>query len=104
VPKLGVILRLPALAAIGRGRAKEVAMAGQHGPKGQQPEALRSLKTAARSGSRKPDGQGYEARADTAPKPAAPERKQGAAAEILKTGAEKRPDRMREAAKKAPER
>ncbi|HEX8165368.1 MAG TPA: hypothetical protein VF601_06210 [Beijerinckiaceae bacterium] len=79
-------------------------MAKQAGPKGRQPEALRSLKAAARSGSRKPDGQGYEARGDTAPKPAAPERKQKAAAEVLKAGAEKRPDRMREAAKKAPER
>ena len=43
------------------------------GPGGRQPEALRSLKSAARSGSRKPDGQGYEARSDTAPKGAAPE-------------------------------
>ena len=59
-------------------------MAKDSGPKGQQAEALRSLKSAARSGSRKPDGQGYEARGDTAPKPAAPERKQRAAAEVLK--------------------
>ncbi|MFL5123272.1 MAG: hypothetical protein ACJ8C8_22775 [Microvirga sp.] len=79
-------------------------MAKDSGPKGQQPEALRSLKSAARSGSRKPGGQGYEARGDTAPKPAAPERKQDSAAEILKAGAEKRPDKMREAAKKAPKR
>ena len=33
-------------------------MAKDSGPKGQQPEALRSLKSAARSGSRKPAGQG----------------------------------------------
>jgi hypothetical protein len=79
-------------------------MAKDSGPKGQQPEALRSLKSAARSGSRKPAGQAYEARGDTAPTPAAPERKQKAAAEVLKAGAEKRPDKMREAAKKAPER
>ena len=79
-------------------------MAKDSGPKGQQPEALRSLKSAARSGSRKPGRQGYEARGDTAPKPAAPERKQKAAAEVPKAGAEKRPDKMREAAKKAPER
>jgi hypothetical protein len=79
-------------------------MAKQDEPKGQQPEAFRSLKSAARSGSRKPEGQGYEARSDTAPKPAAPERKQKAGAEVLKAGAEKRPDRMRAAARKAPER
>lgn len=74
------------------------------GPKGQQPEALRSLKSAARSGSRKPDGQGYEAGADTAPKAVRPEQKQKAAAEVLKAGAEKRPDKMTAAARKAPER
>jgi hypothetical protein len=79
-------------------------MAKQDAPKGRQPEALHSLKSAARSGSKKPDGQGYEARGDTAPKPAAPERKQKAAAEILKAGTEKRPGKMREGAKKAPER
>ncbi|HJW80246.1 MAG: hypothetical protein ACJ8DU_19835 [Microvirga sp.] len=79
-------------------------MAKDSGPKGQQPEALRSLKSAARSGSRKPAGQGYEARGDTAPKPAAPERKQKAAAEILDAGADKRLDKMRKAAKKAPPR
>ncbi|HEX8663436.1 MAG TPA: hypothetical protein VF744_05345 [Beijerinckiaceae bacterium] len=79
-------------------------MAKQEGPKGQQPEALRSLKAAARSGSKKPDGQGYEARGDTAPKPARPERKQKAAAGVLKAGTEKNPGKMRQAAKKAPER
>ncbi|MFL5198853.1 MAG: hypothetical protein ACJ8BE_18345, partial [Microvirga sp.] len=82
----------------------EGTMAKDSGPKGQQPEALRSLKSAARSGSRKPAGQGYEARGDTAPKPAAPERKQKAAAEILDAGADKRLDKMRKAAKKAPPR
>jgi hypothetical protein len=79
-------------------------MPKQEGPKGQQPEALRSLKSAARSGSQKPEGQGYEARGDTAPKAAQSERKQKAAAEILKAGTEKNPGKMREAAKKAPER
>lgn len=74
------------------------------GPKGQQPEALRSLKSAARSDSKKPDGQGYEARADTAPKGARPEQKQKAAAEVLEAGTEKRPDKMTAAARKAPER
>jgi hypothetical protein len=74
------------------------------GPGGRQPEALRSLKSAARSGSRKPQGQGYEARPDTAPKGAAPERKQKAAAEVLAAGVEKRPGKMTAAAKKAPER
>ena len=43
-------------------------------------------------------------RGDTAPKPAAPERKQKAAAEILDAGADKRLDKMRKAAKKAPPR
>jgi hypothetical protein len=54
--------------------------------------------------SKMPEGEGYEARGDTAPKPAAPERKQKAAAEVLKAGAEKRPDKIRGAAKKAPKR
>ena len=79
-------------------------MPKQESPKGRQPEALRSLKAAARSGSKKPAGQGYEARGDTAPKPAEPKRKQKAAAEVLKAGAEKKPGKMREAAKKAPQR
>jgi hypothetical protein len=54
--------------------------------------------------SKMPEGEGYAARGDTAPKPAAPERKQKAAAEVLKAGAEKRPDKIRGAAKKAPKR
>jgi hypothetical protein len=74
------------------------------GPKGRQPEAMRSLKSAARSGSKKPEGQGYEARSDTAPKGASPERKQKTAAEVLEAGVEKRPNKMTGAAKKAPER
>ena len=79
-------------------------MAKEDGPKGRQPEALRSLKVAARAGSKKPAGQGYEARGDTAPTPAEPKRKQKAAAEVLEAGTEKNPGKMREAAKKAPQR
>jgi|tagenome__1003787_1003787.scaffolds.fasta_scaffold20766200_2 hypothetical protein len=72
--------------------------------KGQQPEALRSLKTAARSGSQKPADQGLEAKGDTAPRPASSKQKQSAAAEILKAGVEKKPKAMEAAAKKAPSR
>jgi hypothetical protein len=72
--------------------------------KGQQPEALRSLKTAARSGSKKPDDQGLQAKGDTAPRPASPKRKQSAAAEVLKAGVAKKPKAMEAAAKKAPAR
>jgi hypothetical protein len=81
-----------------------MAKAAGKGAGGQQPEALRSLKSAARSGSKKPAGQGYEARGDTAPKPADPRAKQKAGAGVLTAGAEKRPDKMRAAAKKAPPR
>ena len=56
---------------------------------GQQPEALASLKAAARSGSKKPDDQGLQAKADTAPKPDSLEKEEAQAAEILKKGAER---------------
>jgi hypothetical protein len=72
--------------------------------KGQQPEALRSLKSATRAGSKKPREQGLEAQSDTAPIPAPPEQEQAAAAEILKAGTEKNPKAMEAAAKKAPRR
>jgi hypothetical protein len=72
--------------------------------KGQQPEALRSLKAAARSGSKKPVDQGLAAKDDTAPRPASSKQKQSAAAEVLKAGVEKSPGKMEAAAKKAPPR
>jgi len=72
--------------------------------KGQQPEALRSLKSAARSGSRKPADQGLEAKGETAPRPASPRQKQSAAADVLKAGVAKKPKAMEAAAKKAPPR
>ena len=72
--------------------------------KGQQPEALRSLRSAARAGSKKPREQGLEAQGDTAPIPASPERKQAAAAGVLKAGTEKKPNEMDAAAKKSPRR
>ena len=71
---------------------------------GQQPEALRSLKSAAKAGSRKPDDQGLEARGDTAPVSASPEQEQDAAAKVLREGVQKNPRGMEEAAKKAPRR
>jgi hypothetical protein len=58
-------------------------------PSGQQPEAEASLEAAARSGSRKPEDQGLEARPDTAPRPESSDRKQAEAAEILREGARK---------------
>jgi hypothetical protein len=72
--------------------------------KGQQPEALRSLKAAARSGSRKPADQGLQAKDDTAPPPSSSKRKQAAATEVLKAGVAKKPKAMEAAAKKAPSR
>lgn len=71
---------------------------------GQQPEALRSLKSAAKAGSQKPRDQGLEARGDTAPIPASPEQEQDAAAKVLQEGVKKNPQGMEEAAKKAPKR
>ncbi|MBM1173611.1 hypothetical protein [Microvirga arabica] len=71
---------------------------------GQQPEALRSLKSAAKAGSQKPDGQGLKARGDTAPVSASPEQEQDAAAKVLREGVKKNPRGMEEAAKKAPRR
>jgi hypothetical protein len=72
--------------------------------KGQQPEAIRSLEAAAKSGSRKPPEQGLEARGDTAPAPASSKQEQEAAAEILEARTEKDPKVMEAAAKKAPPR
>jgi hypothetical protein len=71
---------------------------------GQQPEALRSLKSAAKAGSQKPRDQGLEARRDTAPIPAPPEQEQDAAAKVLQEGVEKNSRGMEEAARKAPRR
>jgi hypothetical protein len=71
---------------------------------GQQPEALRSLKSAAKAGSRKPQDQGLEARDDTAPIPAPPEQEQDAAAKVLREGVEKNPQGMERASRKAPQR
>jgi hypothetical protein len=71
---------------------------------GQQPEALRSLKAAAKAGSRKPEDQGLEARGDTAPIPASLEQEEEAAAEVLKEGVAKNPKGMEDAAHKAPKR
>jgi hypothetical protein len=71
---------------------------------GQQPEALRSLETAAQSGSQKPGDQGLKAKADTAPRPASPERKQEAGAGVLKAGVAKDAKAMEKEAKKAPSR
>jgi len=62
------------------------------------------LKTAARSGSKKPADQGLEAKSDTAPRPASSKQKQSAAAEILEAGVAKKPKAMEAAAKKAPSR
>jgi hypothetical protein len=71
---------------------------------GQQPEALRSLKAAAKAGSRKPEEQGLEARGDTAPIPASLEQEEEVAAEVLKEGVAKDPQGMEDAARKAPKR
>jgi len=71
---------------------------------GQQPEALRSLKSAAKAGSRKPQDQGLEARGETTPVPAPLEQEQDAAAQVLREGVEKDPRGMEEAARKAPRR
>jgi hypothetical protein len=71
---------------------------------GQQPEALRSLKSAAKAGSQKPQDQGLEAREETAPIPAPLEQEQAAAAKVLQEGVEKNPRGMEEAARKAPDR
>ena len=54
---------------------------------GQQPEALNSLKAAARAGSQKPETQGLVARGETAPEAESLEAEQADAAEILKQGA-----------------
>jgi hypothetical protein len=71
---------------------------------GQQPEALRSLKSAAKAGSQKPQEQGLEARGDTKPIPAPLEQEQDTAAKVLREGVKKNPQGMEDAARKAPER
>lgn len=69
-----------------------------------QPEALRSLKTAARSGSKKPKEQGLTASGSTAPRSAPLDRQEETAARILRAGAAKDPAGMEKEAKKAPKR
>jgi len=54
-----------------------------------QPDPEAGLEAAARSGSRKPEGQGVEARPDTAPKDGSLEDEQREAARILKENTEK---------------
>jgi hypothetical protein len=71
---------------------------------GQQPEALRSLKSAAKAGSQKPKDQGLEARGDTAPILAPLEQEQDTAAKVLQEGVEKDTQGMEEAARNAPKR
>ena len=69
---------------------------------GQQPEALRSLKSAAKAGSRKPQEQGLEARRDTAPISAPLEQEQDSAAKVLQEGVEQNARGTEDAARKAP--
>ncbi len=71
---------------------------------GQQPEALRSLKSAAKAGSQKPQEQGLDARGDTAPIPAPLEQEQDAAKKVLQEGVKKNPQGMEDAAREATER
>jgi hypothetical protein len=75
-----------------------------HKQDGRQPEALRSLKSAAQAGSQKPQDQGLEARGDTAPIPAPLEQEQDAATKVLQEGVKHNPQGMDKAARKAPER
>lgn len=55
---------------------------------GQQPDALNSLKAAARAGSQKPEDQGLAARGETAPEAESLEAEQADAAQILRQGAQ----------------
>jgi hypothetical protein len=71
---------------------------------GQQPEALRSLKSAAKSGIKKPDDQHMSASGQTAPRSASLEQQEDAAAKVLAAGAKKDTKGMETAAKKAPKR
>jgi hypothetical protein len=57
----------------------------------QQPEALRSLKTASRSAGKKPDEQGMAASRSTEPRRQTPDAKDSEAARVLEKGAEGRP-------------
>jgi hypothetical protein len=57
----------------------------------QQPEALRSLRTASNSGGKKPDEQGMTASRSTEPRRQKPGAKDSEAARILEDGAEGRP-------------
>ena len=58
------------------------------GHDGQQPEALRSLKTASHAGGEKPEEQGMTASRSTTPPPQDPHEKDAEAARILAEGAE----------------
>ena len=58
-------------------------------PGGQQPEALASLGDAARSGSKKPESQGLQARPETAPEARPVESEEAEAARILALNAQK---------------
>ena len=58
-------------------------------PGGQQPEMLKGLDAAARSGGVKPADQSMQATAETAPKPDSLDKEERDAAEILKRNAER---------------
>jgi hypothetical protein len=74
-----------------QGRTEAVMGARQKSSKGQQPEALDTFAAASRSGSVKPKSQGLTAKPATAPKAKSLSKKNAAAAEVLKAGAQGRP-------------
>ncbi|WP_407527256.1 hypothetical protein [Methylobacterium oryzisoli] len=58
-------------------------------PGGQQPEMVKGLEAAARSGSKKPDDHGMRATPETAPEPGSLEEEERRAADLLREAAER---------------
>jgi hypothetical protein len=69
--------------------------------KGEQPEALREFEAAARAGGMKPADQEMTAKPDTVALPDSSDRKQKAAAEVLRAGVAKDPKAMTEVVRKS---
>jgi len=66
-------------------------------PEGERPEALTTFEAAARSGGKKPAGQGLTAQPETASRPDDPARKDKTATKVLRAGVAHDPEAMTDA-------
>jgi hypothetical protein len=82
-------------------KRRETEMPEEKKPEGEEPEALRSLEAAARTGGKKPSDQGLAAKPDTEPLPDSPDREAKTAEEVLQAGVKHDPHAATEAVQKS---